>query len=339
MGGEGRVSVPVERGKNIECVVQMHLSGGAYVVYKQLSEEKRTDFACIKDKLYTAFVLNPMTAYKQFAVHFLHPGEIVDVFLAKLRKLATQFGDMMEQGLVCAFIAGLLEHAEKRLQATTRVDDLPISEILARAWEILKDSFTGTGLAAAAAQLPGCQQKETTALRRCFICQGPYYIARDCPRRCESPGPPKSLICYRCKRQGHIAWNCPGNEQGPSLQCQSLPQTSSERRAPCDHCAHWQSKAYCSCGYRLDTNPSTQVMLSDVEEKASPLASCWREFVYILWRECGPNWYRQWTLCRHTSSGCGWGSAWIWSANWAECDQTTRWNSYVWHRRSEISLA
>ena len=121
----------LSRVKNIECVVPMSLSGGAYAVYQQLSEEKRADFACIKDILYIAFALNPMTAYKQFAVRHLHPGETVDVFLAELRKLMTQFGAMTEQGLVCAFIAGLPEHAEKLLQATTRVDNLPISEIFA----------------------------------------------------------------------------------------------------------------------------------------------------------------------------------------------------------------
>ena len=60
--------------RNIECVVPMRLSGGAYAVYQQLSEEKRADFACIKDVLYTAFALSPVTAYKQFAVCRLHPG-------------------------------------------------------------------------------------------------------------------------------------------------------------------------------------------------------------------------------------------------------------------------
>ena len=198
--------------KNIECVVPMRLSGGAYAVYQQLSEEKRADFAFIKDVLYTAFALSPVTAYKQFAARRLCPGETVDVYLAELRKLATQFGGMTERGLVCAFIAGLPEHAENLLQATTRVDDLPISEILARA--ILKDSLTGTESAAAAAQLPGRQEKGVTALRRCYVCQEPNHMARDCPRRRGSPRSPKSLICYRCKRQGHVARNCPGNERG-----------------------------------------------------------------------------------------------------------------------------
>ena len=82
--------------KNIECVVPMCLSGGVYAVYQQLSEEKRADFACIKDVLYTAFALNPVTAYKQFVVRCLCPGEMVDVFLAELHKLVTQFGGMLE---------------------------------------------------------------------------------------------------------------------------------------------------------------------------------------------------------------------------------------------------
>ena len=76
--------------KNIECVVPMRLSGGMYAVYQRLSEEKRADFACIKDVLYTAFALNLVMAYKQFAARHLCPGEMVDIFLVELRKLATQ---------------------------------------------------------------------------------------------------------------------------------------------------------------------------------------------------------------------------------------------------------
>ena len=119
--------------KYVECVVPMRLLGGTYAVYQQLSEEKRANFACIKDILYTAFALNPVTAYKQFAACHLCLGEMDDVFLAELRKIATQFRGMTEWGFVCAFIAGLPEHAGKLFQATTQVDDLPISEILAHA--------------------------------------------------------------------------------------------------------------------------------------------------------------------------------------------------------------
>ena len=66
--------------KRIECVVPMCLSGGAYAVYQQLSEEKKSDFTCIKNALYMAFALDPVTAVKQFVAHSLCPGDTVDVF-------------------------------------------------------------------------------------------------------------------------------------------------------------------------------------------------------------------------------------------------------------------
>ena len=213
MGGEGRVGVLVEWGKKYRVRGADVPLGGAYAVYQQLSEDKRADFACIKDALYTAFALSPVKVYKHFTARRLRPGETVDVYLAELCKLATQFGGMTERGLVCAFIAGLLEYVENLLQATTWVDDLPISEILAHARAILKDSLTGTESAAATAQLPGRQEKRVTALRRSYVCQEPNHMARDCPRRRGSPRSPKSLICYRSKRQGHVAQNCPGNKR------------------------------------------------------------------------------------------------------------------------------
>ena len=52
---------------------------------------------------------------EQFAARCLRPGETVDIYLAELRKLATQFGGTTERGLICAFIAGLPEHAENLL--------------------------------------------------------------------------------------------------------------------------------------------------------------------------------------------------------------------------------
>ena len=56
----------LSRVKNIESVVLMRLWGGAYAVYQQLSEEKRADFACIKDFLYTAFGENMTWARMYF---------------------------------------------------------------------------------------------------------------------------------------------------------------------------------------------------------------------------------------------------------------------------------
>ena len=148
----------------------------------------------------------------------------MDVYLAELRKLATQFGGMTERGLVCAFIAGLPEHAENLLQATTRVDDLPISDILARARAILKDRLAGTESAAAAAQLPGHQEKGVTALRRCYVCQ-------------EVPGPQRVSFVIGAIDRATLHEIVRETSEGTSLQRQSLPQTSYEWRSACSQCA------------------------------------------------------------------------------------------------------
>ena len=78
--------------KRIESVIPIHLSGGAYAVYQQLSGEKHTDFSYMEKALYMAFTLDPFTVWKQFVVHCLHLGE---------------------EGLQCVFIARLSEHAEQ----------------------------------------------------------------------------------------------------------------------------------------------------------------------------------------------------------------------------------
>jgi len=205
--------------KRIECVVPMRLSGGAYAVYQQLSEEKKSDFTCIKTVLYTAFALDAVTAWKQFVARRLRPGETVDVFLAELRKLSVLVGGMTDRSLMCAFIAGLPEHAEDLLRATFQLDDMDISQVLARARAILKKCPTDMEQVAVAAQPSRCQTKEDDAPTKCYVCNGPNHFARDCLLRRdtskkEDAKPRRPVSCYRCKRQGHIARNCPGNEQG-----------------------------------------------------------------------------------------------------------------------------
>ena len=73
-------------------------------MYQQLSEEKHADFNCVK----------------KFAAHCLQPGETVDVFLAQLCRHAVLSRGVSEEGLQCAFIAGLPEHAEQLIQGPPR---------------------------------------------------------------------------------------------------------------------------------------------------------------------------------------------------------------------------
>lgn len=60
--------------KRPETIIPLRLTGGAFSVYQQLSEEERADAAQIKDALYTAFAV-----YEQFEAWKMGLGETVDV--------------------------------------------------------------------------------------------------------------------------------------------------------------------------------------------------------------------------------------------------------------------
>ena len=103
--------------------------------------------------------------------HKLCPGETVDVYLAKLRRLIVLFGVMSEKGLSYAFIAGMPESAQELLWASSQVDDLDILEVLAWAWAILKKSPMIVEQAAVVQPLQS-QMKETNTPTTCYKCDG-----------------------------------------------------------------------------------------------------------------------------------------------------------------------
>ena len=131
----------------LEAVLPLRLTGGAFAVYQQLTAEDKADSGKIKFALKTAFAVDAFTAYELFVARRLQPGETVDVYLAELRRLAVPFGGLPEKALVSAFVAGLPDGAKQLLRAGSRMDDLPLTHILARARAILKDE---SGVAAVA---------------------------------------------------------------------------------------------------------------------------------------------------------------------------------------------
>ena len=66
-------------------VLPLRLTGGAFAVYQQLTEEDKRDSGKIKLALRTAFAVDSFTAYELFVSQRLQPGETVDVLLAELR--------------------------------------------------------------------------------------------------------------------------------------------------------------------------------------------------------------------------------------------------------------
>ena len=200
--------------RKIECVVPMRLTGGAFAVYQQLSEDGKRDYGYIKDALLTAFAMDSCAAYAQFVMRRLRPNETVDVFLAELRKLSVPFEGMTKRGLEAAFVHGLPDYARRHLRASSRMEEMDIHQLLARARAILRDNQPEPALITAAMEPTRSEgyQIKTTRMR-CYECDGLNHLARDClvrRNRLKDRDPKLRKRDPRCSQ----FQDCPGKESG-----------------------------------------------------------------------------------------------------------------------------
>ena len=138
--------------KEPALVIPLRLSKGAYAMYQQLGDDAGLEE--IKQALYAAFGADPFVTWRWFTERRLELGETVDVYLADLRKLATPFGGVTDCILGCAFLAGLPDDASRILRASSRLNELRLDELLARARNILKDDTEPVSAAVEAPELP-----------------------------------------------------------------------------------------------------------------------------------------------------------------------------------------
>ena len=215
---------------SMETVLPLRLTGGAFAVYQQLTEEDKRDSGKIKLALRTAFAVDSFTAYELFVSRRLQPGETVDVFLAELRRLAVLFGGLPNKALVCAFVAGLPESVKQLLRAGSRMDELSLIHILARARAVLTDESGVAAVTTPASAVrgnAGVQEKAAPATElRCYACNEMNHLARDCLLRQRGRwhayggrsggrgGGRGEIRCYRCDGLGHFVSSCPGNGRG-----------------------------------------------------------------------------------------------------------------------------
>ena len=204
--------------EDVASVVPLRLTGGAFAVYLQLSEDKRKKLNEVKTALVAAFAVDPYMAYEQFVSRRLRSGESPDVFLAELRRLASLFGGMTDQGLACAFVAGLPESVRQLLRAGSRMESLDLTQILTRARAVIKDDNNHAPVdACLGASESGVEwQKRAPTSQRCYECNGPNHFARDCllRRRGSSAGNRDRRGTERSARRGRTTPASSGNYEG-----------------------------------------------------------------------------------------------------------------------------
>ena len=91
----------------------------------QLSDKAKADTIKIEAALRTAFVADKFSAYHEFRNRKWNSGETVDVFLAKIKRLASLAnigGEENEEIVKLAFVMGLSSEVAVQLRAMPKVD-------------------------------------------------------------------------------------------------------------------------------------------------------------------------------------------------------------------------
>ena len=206
---------PLRNVKDLTNIVLLRLTGDAFAVYQQLSDSEKKDIEKVTGALYSAFAVDQFTAYELFMARRLKSDEVVDVYLADLRRLSSLFGGVSDTALSCAFVAGLPDIVRQLLRAGIRLEAMKLDQVLDRARVLLREESS----AAAAAQLRwGVTRSRDNPLtrRQDFTCYNyglTNHLARDClMQRIRRRGDHSGWIaCHHCREVGHIAASCPGN--------------------------------------------------------------------------------------------------------------------------------
>lgn len=178
------------RGVDFTDVLPERLTGAAFAVWEQLSEQAQGSLEDVRAALYDAFAPNRYVAFAAFQARELRQGESPDAYLADLRRLmdlVISSGEVFPESVMATkFVSGLPLHVRTQLKAGTRVQAVELTELVRVAREILSDDSAETTAVVAAAQQQQQQQQShlrpSRRPRRCWTCGSESHLAARCPK-------------------------------------------------------------------------------------------------------------------------------------------------------------
>ena len=185
--------------QNLESVVPLFLEGKAFSVYNELSDSRKGKIDDIKTALFQAFSLDAFQAYEQFSRR-VWLDESVDVYLSDLRRLARLANISSDVLILRAFVVGLPTVVSRELRATSKLDNLSLDDVVARARALVSELVEKPVIAVAENK---SFRKNTSSggQVKCFKCGGPHLI-KYCPKS------DNNFLCFKCGKEGHFAKNC-----------------------------------------------------------------------------------------------------------------------------------
>ena len=193
---------------DILYVVNLHVTGEAYQVLQQMSQDERVSLAAVRNKLKEAYEVNMFDAYELMRARVWRTGELVDGYASSLARLAELSGGADPRLLVAAFVTGLPKQARDVIRSTTQPGEARWSNVVSQARRIINKMMLvnaerclvmeGQGRAERSSP-PSRERRREPWCRKCNI-KGHWYSA--CP----------DVTCFKCQKKGHVMRKCPGNE-------------------------------------------------------------------------------------------------------------------------------
>lgn len=228
---------------DLTLVIPLRLTGNAYRIYNQLSDEDKLDIAAVKSALFKAFEVDAFCAYERLHSRRLERGEPVDAYLADIKRLALLAGGLNEKAIGSAFVFGLPEEVRRTLRTNARMAEMDVSELLECARVILSDDSVASSAGMAVlprrrrpvptGQRPSSETGDVDNVPVCYACGQPGHYRRGCARRGNSVSRPRRQIptserirasssCSGARQRADRVRE-PGNGSGEKLASGSSP--------------------------------------------------------------------------------------------------------------------
>ena len=215
--------------KDVANLVALHLEGSALSLYLELDSSKQSNFKLLSEELLRAYSDSQIVSFSKLRA-CRWEGESVDVYANSIRKLARGAGftgDSLEHVVKLTIITGFPESVSKELQQVHDIDTLSVSDVLARARVLTRNTKVGE---MAAPAMGGVGQKGSSKggkrePLKCYECGGPH-LARHCAKKKTT-----EFGCYECGGP-HLVKHCDqkteNQKKSSNIAC-SIPSVSNRK--------------------------------------------------------------------------------------------------------------